>query len=106
MSIDLELGTLVVVVLKARNLNDKHSFYKQDAFAQVSLSGVTHRTPVDIKGGQHPVWDAEIRIPVLKDSAEKNRLLEVSCYAKEHKMDDLLGARCPLIRRSHHIDHL
>jgi len=67
-----ELGTLIVVVLKARNLNDKHSFYKQDVFAQVSLNGVyvlgrlslfpflrvlfkfyqgvNKRTPVDVKG--------------------------------------------------------
>jgi Ca2+-dependent lipid-binding protein len=48
-----ELGTLVVVVLKAKNLYDKHSFYKQDPFAQISLDGKTHRTEVDIKGGQH-----------------------------------------------------
>jgi len=31
-----ELGTLVVVVLKARNLNDKHTFHKQDVFAQIA----------------------------------------------------------------------
>lgn len=87
-----ELGTLVVVVLKARNLNDKHSFYKQDAFAQISLgSGPKKRTAVDVKGGQHPVWDEEIRISVPKDSSEKNRTLEASCWAKEHKADDLLG---------------
>jgi hypothetical protein len=36
-----QLGTLIVVVLKARNLNDKHSFYKQDVLAQVSLNGMT-----------------------------------------------------------------
>ena len=41
MSKDGELGTLVVVVLKARNLNDKHSFYKQDVLAHVSLNGTT-----------------------------------------------------------------
>jgi hypothetical protein len=34
-----QLGTLVVVVLKARNLIDKHSFYKQDVFAQACLNG-------------------------------------------------------------------
>jgi hypothetical protein len=40
MSKEKELGTMIVVVLKARNLNDKHSFYKQDVFAQVSLNGM------------------------------------------------------------------
>ena len=42
MSKELELGILVVVVLKARNLNDKHSFYKQDVFAQATLNGMIH----------------------------------------------------------------
>jgi hypothetical protein len=37
---DLELGTLIVVILKARNLNDKHSIRKQDAFAQATLNGM------------------------------------------------------------------
>jgi Ca2+-dependent lipid-binding protein len=92
MSLELELGTLVVVVLKARNLNDKHSFYKQDVYAQVSMSGATQRTPVDVKGGQHPVWDVELRVPIMKQTGEKHRTLEVSCWAKEHKVDDLLGA--------------
>lgn len=36
-----ELGTLIVVVLKARNLNDKHFLYKQDVFAQLSLNGMS-----------------------------------------------------------------
>jgi hypothetical protein len=86
-----ELGTLVVVVLKARNLNDKHSFHKQDVFAQIALNGPPKRTTVDIKGGQHPVWDEEVRISVSNDPSEKNRTLEVSCWAKERKVDDLLG---------------
>ena len=33
------LGTLIVVLLKARNLNDKHSFRKSDVFAQAILNG-------------------------------------------------------------------
>jgi Ca2+-dependent lipid-binding protein len=86
-----ELGTLVVVVLKARNLKDKHTLHKQDVFAQVALNGPQKRTAVDIRGGQHPVWDEEIRISVPRDPSEKNRFLEVSCWAKEHKTDDLLG---------------
>ena len=42
-----ELGTLIVVVLKARNLNDNHSFYKQDVFAQVTLNGMTQHLLMD-----------------------------------------------------------
>ena len=33
------IGTLIVVVLKAKNLIDRHSFYKQDVFCQISLNG-------------------------------------------------------------------
>ncbi|KAF8235794.1 hypothetical protein L208DRAFT_1391890 [Tricholoma matsutake] len=86
-----ELGTLIVVVLKARNLNDKHFLYKQDVFAQLSLNGTTKRTHIDAKGGQHPVWDAELRFPVMVNTAEKHRKLEVACYCKESKSEDILG---------------
>ncbi|KXN81325.1 Ingression protein fic1 [Leucoagaricus sp. SymC.cos] len=91
MSKDSELGTLIIVVLRAKNLIDKHSFYKQDVFAQASLNGTTKKTPVDVKGGQHPVWDSELRFPVMKTISDKTRKLEVSCFAKEHRNDDLLG---------------
>lgn len=96
------------MILKARNLNDKHSFYKQSVLAEASLSGRFHgseliwttpealtgssqRTPVDVKGGQHPVWDAELRFPIMEATSDKYRKLEVSCYAKEPKSDDILG---------------
>jgi Ca2+-dependent lipid-binding protein len=86
-----ELGTLVIVVLKAQNLKDIHSFYKQDVYAQLSLNGKKKSTPVDKKGGQHPLWDAEIRYSISKEGGEKNRVLEVSCWASEPKVDEVLG---------------
>ncbi|KAK0204712.1 hypothetical protein DFS33DRAFT_684255 [Desarmillaria ectypa] len=86
-----ELGTLIIVVLKARNLIDKHSFYKQDVYSQLAINGTTKKTEVDVKGGQHPVWDAEIRFPVMKVTADKYRKLELSCWSKEPRTDELLG---------------
>ncbi|EAU85375.2 hypothetical protein CC1G_07069 [Coprinopsis cinerea okayama7 len=86
-----EIGTLIVVVLKARNLNDKHKFRKQDAYAKVLLNGTEKQTKVEIKGGQHPLWDEEFRFPIFKSTAKKNRTLEVSCWAKEPRTDDILG---------------
>ncbi|KAJ7164012.1 hypothetical protein C8R43DRAFT_1233068 [Mycena crocata] len=85
-----EIGTLVIVVLKARNLNN-HSFWKQDVLAMIGLNGETKRTKVDVKGGQHPMWDEELRIPILKDTGEKSRKLQVSCWAKEPKKEENLG---------------
>ncbi|KAH7925481.1 hypothetical protein BV22DRAFT_995360, partial [Leucogyrophana mollusca] len=91
MSKDKELGTLVVVVLKARHLHQP-SFYKQDPYAQVAFNGLTKRSKVDPKGGQHPVWDDELRFPVLVDPSEKNRTIEVSCWKEEPRGEDkLLG---------------
>lgn len=86
-----ELGTLVIVVLKARNLPDKHSFYKQDVFAQVALQGTTKKTPVEAKGGQHPVWDEELRIPIYEGKGKDGMILKVSCWSKEPRSDDLVG---------------
>lgn len=81
----------MVVVLKARNLNDKHILHKQDVFAQVALVGPPKRTAIDIRGGQHPVWDEEIRLAVPRDASSKTRTLEISCWAKEPRTEDLLG---------------
>ncbi|KAG1866904.1 C2 domain-containing protein [Suillus subluteus] len=93
MSQSKEIGTLVVVILKARHLHQP-SFYKQDPFAQAVLSGETHRTKPEPKGGQHPVWDEEFRFPVLADPGKDNinRKLEVSCWKDEPRAEDkLLG---------------
>ncbi|XP_006459223.1 hypothetical protein AGABI2DRAFT_218205 [Agaricus bisporus var. bisporus H97] len=91
MSSKPQIGTLVVVILKARNLIDRHSFYKQDVFAQACLNGTSQKTQVDRKGGQHPLWDTELRFPIMKEVSDQTRKLEVACFAKEHRTDDLLG---------------
>lgn len=91
MASEKEIGTLVVVVLKARNLQDKHTFYKQDVFAQISLGDNTKKTPVEEKGGQHPVWDAELRFHIYESTAQKNKMMRVACYSKEPRSEDLVG---------------
>lgn len=87
-----ELGTLVVVVLKARNLLDNHSFYKQDVYARVKIGDTTKETKVDVKGGQHPVWDEELRFPIFEAKSEKTRTLHFSCLSKESRKDDIVGS--------------
>ena len=86
-----ELGTLVVVVLKARNLRDKHTIHKQDVFTQATLGDIVKKTAVDIRGGQHPVWDEELRFSIAKEASDKTRKLEVCCYSKEPRQDELVG---------------
>ena len=86
-----ELGTLVIVVLKGQHLIDNHTFYKQDPYVKLSLSGATKQTPVDPKGGQHPVWDVELRFPISKDPSKSNRTLTISVFSEEKNEDELLG---------------
>ena len=62
-----ELGTLVIVVLKAQHLIDNHTFYKQDPYVKLSLSGAT----------KHP--------------SKNNRTLNISVFSEEKKEDELLG---------------
>ncbi|KAI6039821.1 C2 domain-containing protein, partial [Pisolithus marmoratus] len=94
MSQPKQIGTLVVVVLKARHLHQP-SFYKQDPYAQVTLCGQTKKTNVAPKGGQHPEWDDEFRFPVYADPGKdrENRVLEVACYKQETKAEDVLLGR-------------
>ncbi|KZT33967.1 hypothetical protein SISSUDRAFT_1036646 [Sistotremastrum suecicum HHB10207 ss-3] len=85
------LGTLVVVVLKARNLIDNHSLYKQDPYTVVRFQGAGKHTDVDVKGGQHPLWDEELHFDVRPPTSDGERLLKVSCFSKESKVDQPLG---------------
>lgn len=82
---------LAVVVLKARNLHDRHSFYKQDPFAKVTLNGKTFKTDPDVKGGQRPEWDAEFRFPVYTVKNDSSRMMEVTCWRAEPKGDEEIG---------------
>jgi len=86
-----ELGTLAIVVLKAKNLHDRHSFYKQDPYAKITLNGKSFKTDADPKGGQHPEWDAEFRFPVFAAKSDSSRQLEVTCWRAEPRGDEEIG---------------
>ena len=86
-----ELGTLVVVVLKAKNLHDRHSFYKQDPYTKITLNGKTSKTEADVKGGQRPEWDAEFRFPVYATKNDASRQLEVACWRAEPREHEEIG---------------
>ncbi|WWC90567.1 uncharacterized protein L201_005503 [Kwoniella dendrophila CBS 6074] len=62
-----ELGTLVVVVGKAKNLVNKSRFGKQDPFCTVAIGEDKQRTQPIKRGGQHPEWDKELRFAILED---------------------------------------
>ncbi len=37
------------------------------------------------------MWDAELRFAVMGTISDKTRKLEIACFAKEPRSDDLLG---------------
>ncbi|WVN86238.1 uncharacterized protein L203_101399 [Cryptococcus depauperatus CBS 7841] len=62
-----ELGTLVVVIGKARNLPNKSRFGKQDPFCTIVIGEDKQKTKTIKRGGQHPEWDEEFRFAIFED---------------------------------------
>ncbi|KAL4081724.1 hypothetical protein V8B97DRAFT_1924793 [Scleroderma yunnanense] len=63
-----EIGTLIVVVLKARNLPNKRHIGKQAPYCLLTHNEDKRRTRVIKRGGQHPEWDEEFRFTILEDA--------------------------------------
>ncbi|KAL1931302.1 hypothetical protein VTP01DRAFT_10439 [Rhizomucor pusillus] len=57
-------GELVVVALKARDLPNVEIVGKQDPFVIFRLGEEAKRTKTDYRGGQNPLWDDQVNIPV------------------------------------------
>ncbi|KAF7331934.1 Ingression protein fic1 [Mycena kentingensis (nom. inval.)] len=109
-----QIGTLVVVVLKANHLPNKRNIGKQNPYCVVSIDGEKQRTKVVKRGGQHPEWDEEIRFTMFEEDPElgvtgpngeppplppkdgKRRIkggsiMKLSCFADDPREPDLIG---------------
>ncbi|KIP12811.1 hypothetical protein PHLGIDRAFT_27185 [Phlebiopsis gigantea 11061_1 CR5-6] len=112
-----EIGTLIVVVLKARNLPNKRHIGKQDPYCLITVNGEKRRTKAIKRGGQHPEWDEEIRFTVFEDDTEPSaplgpngtppppppkkekgppsikggKFMTVTCYADDVREPDFIG---------------
>jgi Ca2+-dependent lipid-binding protein len=51
-----EIGTLVVVVDRAKNLPNRKTIGKQDPYCAARLGKEAKKTTTDIRGGQTPKW--------------------------------------------------
>ncbi|KAI0721888.1 hypothetical protein C8T65DRAFT_629555 [Cerioporus squamosus] len=116
MSNGRHIGTLIVVILKARNLPNKRHIGKQDPYCQVFFNGEKRRTKAIKRGGQHPEWDEEIRFELYEDLDELphvpgadppppppksnskgppkvrgGKFLALACYADDPREPDLIG---------------
>ncbi|BGP17786.1 hypothetical protein JCM10213_001712 [Rhodosporidiobolus nylandii] len=64
---DRILGTLVVIVLRAKNLPNRVRIGKQNPYATISYGLHKKRTETIPRGGQQPEWDAEFRFEILRE---------------------------------------
>ncbi|KAJ8501441.1 hypothetical protein ONZ51_g604 [Trametes cubensis] len=120
MSTPRHIGTLIVVILKARNLPNKRHIGKQDPYCQVIFNGEKRRTKAIKRGGQHPEWDEEIRFELYEDTEDiphipelngdgpppppppkstakgppkvkGGKYMALACYAEDPREPDLIG---------------
>ncbi|KAK0652945.1 hypothetical protein B0T16DRAFT_369823 [Cercophora newfieldiana] len=83
-----EIGTLVLVVDRAKNLPNRKTIGKQDPYCAARLGKEAKKTTTDIRGGQTPKWDQELRFTV-HDSPDYYQL-KVSVF-NDDKKTELIG---------------
>ncbi|KAF8332771.1 uncharacterized protein EI90DRAFT_3288948 [Cantharellus anzutake] len=109
-----QIGTLIVVVLKGKNLPNKRHIGKQDPYCTLDIGKQRLRTKIVKRGGQHPEWDDEIRFAILDDDEDapsgatgdqpppvpskspkanwnRDRTMRLSCYADDPREPELIG---------------
>ncbi|UZJ56843.1 hypothetical protein CBS101457_006163 [Exobasidium rhododendri] len=111
-------GTLVCVVLKAKNLPNKKSIGKQDPYCTLQLGTNSQKTKPDKRGGQHPQWDEQLHFEIYDDTEDQlrstangsgsisasntietqkrkqskaSKTLRVACYADDAKDPEFIG---------------
>ncbi|KAK2612368.1 hypothetical protein QQS21_001632 [Conoideocrella luteorostrata] len=82
------IGTLVAVVDRAKNLPNRKTIGKQDPYCAARLGKEAKKTTTDIRGGQTPKWDQELRFTV-HDSPDYYQL-KISVFTDDKKTD-LIG---------------
>ncbi|KAL2196050.1 hypothetical protein P885DRAFT_61249 [Corynascus similis CBS 632.67] len=83
-----EIGTLVLVVDRAKNLPNRKTIGKQDPYCAARLGKEAKKTTTDIRGGQTPRWDQELRFTV-HDSPDYYQI-KVSVF-NDDKKTELIG---------------
>ncbi|OAL71765.1 hypothetical protein A7D00_3795 [Trichophyton violaceum] len=89
MSIDgPEIGTLVAVIDRAKNLPNRKTMGKQNPYCAARLGKEAKKTETDMRGGQTPKWDQELRFTV--HSSPDYYQLKLSVF-NDDKKTDLIG---------------
>ncbi|KAL4877448.1 hypothetical protein BJY04DRAFT_197974 [Aspergillus karnatakaensis] len=82
------IGTLVAIVDRAKNLPNRKTMGKQNPYCAARLGKEAKKTDTDLRGGQTPRWDQELRFTV-HESPDYYRL-KLSVF-NEDKRNDLIG---------------
>ncbi|OOF94649.1 hypothetical protein ASPCADRAFT_208310 [Aspergillus carbonarius ITEM 5010] len=82
------IGTLVVIVDRAKNLPNRKTMGKQNPYCAARLGKEAKKTDTDVRGGQTPRWDQELRFTV--HGSPDYYKLKVSVFNDEKKTD-LIG---------------
>ncbi|KAL4920902.1 hypothetical protein BDW62DRAFT_208663 [Aspergillus aurantiobrunneus] len=82
------IGTLVAVVDRAKNLPNRKTMGKQNPYCAARLGKEAQKTGTDLRGGQTPKWDQELRFTV-HESPDYFRL-KLSVF-NDDKRTDLIG---------------
>ncbi|KAH8671811.1 kinase-like domain-containing protein [Tricladium varicosporioides] len=87
-----EIGTLVVIIDRAKNLPDRKKIGKQDPFCVVKFGKEAKKTTTDRRGGQTPKWDHELRF-VVHDSPDYYQLKVTIFNDDKNKKMGLIGEK-------------
>ncbi|KAF7624109.1 C2 and Extensin domain protein [Aspergillus flavus] len=82
------IGTLVLVIDRAKNLPNRKTMGKQNPYCAARLGKEAKKTETDLRGGQTPRWDQELRFTV-HESPDYFRL-KVTIF-NDDKKTDLIG---------------
>ncbi|KAK5108328.1 hypothetical protein LTR62_008424 [Meristemomyces frigidus] len=83
-----EIGTLVLVIDRAKNLPNRRSMGKQSAYCAARVGKEAKKTETDKRGGQTPKWDQELRFTIHESPDYQQFKLSVF---SEDKRTDLVG---------------
>ncbi|KAG2210729.1 hypothetical protein INT45_000348, partial [Circinella minor] len=81
------LGELVVVAIKAKELPNREVVGKQDPFVTFRLGEVAKRTKTDYRGGQRPIWDDQVNLPVPEGKTK----LYMQVFDEDGPREDLIS---------------
>ncbi|KAI9496936.1 C2 domain-containing protein [Zychaea mexicana] len=81
------IGELVVIAIKARDLPNREVVGKQDPFVTFRLGETAKRTKTDYRGGQHPIWDDQVNLPV----PEGKTTLYMQVFDEDGSREDLIS---------------